>query len=156
MWTSGSASGNVELQRATQSSSYATIDLKAVTPFGENIVINGVFKVRGGSLFFIQTFGMPSGNVEVFATDGPAYTNTRHYISGFDFGPDTAMADGQWHIGPNADLYFIKTSNCASMTVEVYVATFSSLYQTVNSFAPTSITLADQFMFTTGQTAPTS
>jgi len=128
--TSSTASGQVEVHSASQTSKYATsLAGGAATRFAAYEGGNGTFVMDDGDLYFIKTKNTASGKIEVHsASQDSDYQDS---ISGGKASRFTAgdAGNGTFTIS-QGNLYYIKTKNTASGKIEVHSASQSSGYQT--------------------------
>lgn len=128
--TNGTSSNMIEIHRASQRN-YQQFDLHIATSFSASDAENGKWIINGGNLFFVKYRNTRGQKVEVHvvrAIDG--YQRVELSSTWFK------LADGEvgtWDIGPNEDLYLIKTRDIRQK-IEVYIATASSMYQDVYSY----------------------
>jgi hypothetical protein len=94
-----------------------------ITP---NIQLNVAQQAPRQDLCFVKTRNTASGKVEAFtATNSSRYTTGRSSATRFS----SAEADNGWFgMHGNGNIYFVKTKNTASGTIEVFTATASSGY----------------------------
>ncbi|KAA8569019.1 hypothetical protein EYC84_000692 [Monilinia fructicola] len=130
------ATGYVEVHIASSSSNFQTRILEVPTTFTEED--NGTWRLFKSSssnlpdLVYIKTQNTPSGYVEVHIASGASTYKTRTIEVVTTFANEQ---DGQWNVydyngDGKPDLVFIKTSNTATGTDEVFVAPAASNYQT--------------------------
>jgi hypothetical protein len=134
--TTNPGTGKVEVHAASGKSNYQTLILDAGSNFAPET--DGTWLMadydRDGipDLVFIKTSNTGTGTVEVHIASGASNYQTRILDTGTTFTPET---DGVWLMADYdqdgvPDLVFIKTSNTATGTVEVHIASGKSVYQT--------------------------
>jgi rRNA maturation protein Nop10 len=133
-------SGRVEMHTATRASGYQT-GVSAPTRFSSGDALNGWFGVLpDGDVYFVKTRNTGSGQVEVHTA-----TRASGYQAGVSsptrFSPGDAL-NGRFGVLPDGDVYFVKTRNAASGTIEAFTATRASGYQTGIS-SPTRFSAGD-------------
>jgi hypothetical protein len=134
--TANVAQGKVEAFTATQSSGYAT-GLASVTRFSSNDAGNGWFGMhRNGNIYFVKVRNTASGRIEVLtATRSSGYTEGLSAVTRFSASDG---ANGRFGVLPNGDLYFVKTRNTATGTIEAFTAlgpTYTTGLSTSTRFA---------------------
>lgn len=130
--TKNVASGKIEVHRAGHTN-YKAFDIHETTSLPQSEAGNGTWVVFGQNLYFIKYRNTSSQNVEIhLLRGGDGYQHDTVSQTWFN------VADGDngiWDIGPDRDLYFIKTRNTGSGRAEVHIATAASLYQEVYHYA---------------------
>jgi hypothetical protein len=118
--TANVAQGKVEAFTATQSSGY-TAGLSSVTRFSSSDAGNGWFGMhRNGNVYFVKTRNTASGKIEVFtATRSSGYTEGISAVTRFSASDG---ANGRFGVLPNGDVYFVKTRNTGTGTIEAFTA----------------------------------
>jgi hypothetical protein len=124
-------SGSVEIHSVTSSSGYQSGPSSA-SWFSPADAGNGTFHVVGADLYFVKTLNTGSGSVEVhLATAASGYTTPQSHISWFS---SADAGNGRFHMN-GTDLFFVKTQNTGSGSVEVHSATSGSGYKSGESHA---------------------
>ena len=125
--TRNTGSGTIEAFTATAASGYKS-GLATKTRFSPGDANNGTWgMLADGDVYFIKTRNTGSGTIEAFtATAASGYksglaTKTR-------FSPGDAN-NGTWGMLADGDVYFIKTRNTGSGTIEAFTATAASGYK---------------------------
>ncbi|KAK3998137.1 hypothetical protein QBC44DRAFT_302648 [Cladorrhinum sp. PSN332] len=130
--TKNCASGMIEVHRASHKN-YNALDIGVATSLPQSEEGNGTFIVFAQNLYFIKYRNAETANVEIHKLGGgDSYkhvTKTKTWFNVKDGG------NGTWDVGPNGDLYFIKTKNCESGKAEVHIALAKSKYQEVYHYA---------------------
>jgi hypothetical protein len=96
---------------------------------------NGRFQVAGDRLYFIKTRNTGTGLIEVHsASAGINYDQDVRHSASFLSEVD---ADNGWFQIAGEDLYFIKTRNAHSGSIEVHLATHDSNYEQIWHYVTT-------------------
>jgi rRNA maturation protein Nop10 len=138
--TQKTASGTIEAFTATAASGYTT-GISSRTRFSAADANNGTFGLLpNNDLYFVKTNNTASGTIEAFtATAASGYTTGNSSPTRFSAADAN---NGTFGLLPNNDLYFVKTKNTASGTIEAFTATAASGYRTGTS-SPTRFSAAD-------------
>jgi len=121
--TRNTGDGHVEVHNATRRSLYQTPSVQTGTWFSANDADNGTWQMVGDDLYFIKTRNTGTGSVEVHsATASSGFTDGTHLVTWFSTGD---LGNGTWQM-VGEDLYYIKTRNTGTASVEVHSATASS------------------------------
>ncbi len=132
--TSNTPNGHVEIHVASRASNYQTRTLETATTFANES--DGVWQLLPNlDLAFIKTGNTPNSHVEVHIASRASNYQTRILETATTFADES---DGAWHLLPNLDLVFIKTSNTPNGHVEVHIASRASNYQTRTVELPTT------------------
>jgi hypothetical protein len=115
--------GRVEAFRMSRSLGYGRLETALPTRFSSVDSDNCWFGMhRNGNIYCVKARNTPSGRAEVFtATHASQYVTPIFGDSASRFAVDSA-GDGRFGILPNGDLYFIKTRNTGTGTIEVHTA----------------------------------
>jgi surface antigen len=123
--TKNTGSGRVEVHWRTAATGFQS-GFDGTTYFSPGDSDNGWFQMVGKDLYFVKTKNVGSGHVEVHsATALSNYQSGMHNVTYFSPGD----ANNGWFEMEGNDLFFIKTKNTGSGSVEVHSATAASNYQ---------------------------
>jgi hypothetical protein len=136
--TANTTSGMVEVwwashQHNFQQAEYYTSGMKIA-----NIGF-GTYAMSCGNLYMILDANNLSGFVEItcargYVTEGyKEYESFTHEVTGFKI--NDVKGKGTWSMGPNGNLFLIKTLGTASGLVELHVATADSNYQSLSYYS---------------------
>jgi len=138
--------GTIEVHDATAASNYQAADVHSTSPFSELDAGNGEWQMADinhdniPDLVFIKERNTISGHVEVFVSYGPGYSK-------IDIGDTTAFSptdatNGYFQI-ENADLYYIKTQNTGTNSVELFRAPIGENYMLITESTGTLFSMTD-------------
>ncbi|WP_437494943.1 N-acetylmuramoyl-L-alanine amidase [Sorangium sp. So ce1014] len=125
--TTNVGQGKIEAFSATSASSYAQ-GASSLTRFSAADASNGwVGMHRNGNIYFVKSKNTASGKVEVLtATHASGYTEGVSTVSRFNVSDGD---NGRFGMLPNGHLYFVKTKNTGTGTIEAFTA-LASTYAT--------------------------
>jgi len=126
LWSTGS--GRVEVHAYSGASNYQTKIVAAASGFSAQDATNGTWQIVGRDLYFIKSRNTGSGRVEVHAYSGASNYQTKIIASATAFSTQDDRY-GIWQMDAAGNLYFIKTWNTGTGTVEVHALSRSSNYQ---------------------------
>lgn len=118
-----SGSGSTEVHAVTGSSNYATFSTHEATESRTDDAPNGPWSINNGDVYFVKIHNTDSGTIEVhrLPKSGSYQKWNLHTTTGYN---KKDADNGVWTIC-NGDLYFLKTKNCDSGTLELHRANHS-------------------------------